>query len=262
MSCNDSVHCARTMNRASVRVQVLGSSVRPPVHPPTHHAAPLRLLLLPGLWEVPVLERTGTEGGVPGQYLRSCQPGCLCLRSVKLTGAGLTWRPRRSSLWSTMWSLRVRAGCGAAAALRTPGMEAARCFWTASSLPLTRLPFVPSEWCVHVLHEEGASAVAASSCLSFFFHFQVLPLTSHAFNVCVISPLFCTMYSPERHLFTKMYYYYFYSRIFSLHVPLASQTLAFLIFKSSPGISASLELRTTDTSVPQLLDSPQIKCES
>lgn len=38
-------------------------------------------------------------------------------------------------------------------------------------------------------------------------------------------------------------------RIFSLNVPLASKTLVTLIYKSSPGITVSLELKTTDASL-------------
>ncbi|KAK5855686.1 hypothetical protein PBY51_007343 [Eleginops maclovinus] len=38
------------------------------------------------------------------------------------------------------------------------------------------------------------------------------------------------------------------AKIFSLHVPLATKTLVTLIYKSSPGIRVSLELKTTDAS--------------
>lgn len=43
-------------------LQVLGSSVRPPLHPSACLISPLHLLLLPGLWEGFLLERAGTKG--------------------------------------------------------------------------------------------------------------------------------------------------------------------------------------------------------
>lgn len=42
-------------------LQVLGSSVRLPLHPPACLISPLHLLLLPGLWEGFLLERAGTK---------------------------------------------------------------------------------------------------------------------------------------------------------------------------------------------------------
>lgn len=51
-------------------LQVLGSSIRLPVHPQADLASSLHLLLLPGLWEGCLLEGKGTEGGGRGKLTR------------------------------------------------------------------------------------------------------------------------------------------------------------------------------------------------
>lgn len=152
----------------------------------------------------------------------------LCVCSVRWRRVGSTWRPRRSSHCTTTWSWRARAGWGAAAAQRTSGMEAAHCCWTASSLPLTHLQFLPS-MCVffrsplllfHLLKK--ASVPSATGTTVFCF--------------CCAS-----------------------LRIFSLHVPLAPKTLVSLIYKPSAGITVSLELKTTDASLCTHVDVQDVK---
>lgn len=49
------------LNIALSCLQVLGSSVRLPLRPSDSLTPPLHLLLLPGLWEGFLLQRTGTE---------------------------------------------------------------------------------------------------------------------------------------------------------------------------------------------------------
>lgn len=156
---------------------------------------------------------------------------CIILRvcSVRWTGAGSTWRPRRSSPCTTTRNWRAKAGWGAAAARRMPGMEAAHCCWMASSLLLTHLQFLPRMcvfFCSPLLHFHLLKKASVSA------------MGTTVLCVCCVS-----------------------CRIFSLHVPLPHKTLVSLIYKPSAGITVSLELKTTDASLCTHMDVQDVKCE-
>lgn len=82
-------HASILFNRYPSPWQVLGPSVRLPLHPSDGLAAPLRLLLLPGLWEGCLLEGTGTGGGTSATKGRCCALKLLlkelCIMPVKIT---------------------------------------------------------------------------------------------------------------------------------------------------------------------------------
>lgn len=94
----------------------------------------------------------------------------------------------------------------------TPGTEVVPYFWKASSLPLTRLRFLPSK---------------SVFSLIFLNSFSPTDESERALKHVLCVPL----------------------RIFSLHVPLPHKTLVSLIYKPSAGITVSLELKTTDASL-------------
>ncbi|CAI5674091.1 cytosolic endo-beta-N-acetylglucosaminidase [Oreochromis niloticus] len=52
------------------------------------------------------------------------------------------------------------------------------------------------------------------------------------------------------------------AKIFSIHVPLPSSTLVSLIYKASPGIAVSLELKTTDASQCRQVDVQEVQLNS